>query len=730
MFIAVEALAAVYYCPRLVSRHAFALKSTALISQCHVPLCIVAHGLSTSDGFLALGRYLSVHSQTPAIFYSTQSQHVQVFNMDMHDQHLHEFTMDTFRQQRHQTLSAAINAMTAGVLRSLRPCSILELDTSLTMMNQTQGIVSQIDALLQSAAPAPGDILAIRLGARPRSFTNGYSDAKEHHAPPVLNAYPLFSPSRYYAPRGIPDEIIRADRQGKGSNSPELIRLSVPKQDDIGVVQSVIDGLPDVALSVVDDVGPITHDAIVNGLVVPSGTFHPYNQRATFHRYGATWAMFLPVCVDPIASDVLRSYIAQAIFPLLGLHVALVAPLFSANASTRLSAPANTPSWLAIVSYLVTWNQDMEALCLANTSHKDCRDAGTLLVKAYTDLEQAGHASADDVSAAKAWVDALEQAGYEMPQPTHDVQANSVKILSPPRPSTHNIHAAVHVNWGKSWKGVVPLWHAMHAAEFRQVTYHVQRRADAADPSPIPSIYPEISFALDDPPEVTSGYLAYESAIQSWAVHDQTTDAMLWMHEDAFVRSEFLSDWLTKSSTCVAMGEHSQLPVNVSQWENFWWKPWPQDHRTQLAAKHFMELGLSRISRPRCFGHDLGTGLPFGHADIVAMRTVCANSTIQQTRLFDLLQAASDAGLFMEIGWPASIRCAFPADKIHEYKLYTRFDRRRNSAELAWDEFTKEGHDSYHPVKFSPNILTRLRMRDHSWDRQRRLSTAVPDPFR
>lgn len=79
----------------------------------------------------------------------------------------------------------------------------------------------------------------------------------------------------------------------------------------------------------------------------------------------------------------------------------------------------------------------------------------------------------------------------------------------------------------------------MHGAEFRQVTYHIHRRPDASDPSPMASIYRHNSFLTDERPGFTSGYVAHEIAIQAWAVHDASTGALLWMHEYAFDRGEF-----------------------------------------------------------------------------------------------------------------------------------------------------------------------------------------------
>lgn len=88
---------------------------------------------------------------------------------------------------------------------------------------------------------------------------------------------------------------------------------------------------------------------------------------------------------------------------------------------------------------------------------------------------------------------------------------------------------------------------------------------------------------------------------------------------------------------------------------------------------------------------------------------------MQQTRALQLVQAASDAGLFHEIGWPSSLRCAFSIELIHGYRLNTRFDHLRNDNQTTWLHFIQNMHDAYHPIKISPSILTRLRMREMAW---------------
>lgn len=679
--------------------------------KCLVPVCIVARGPSDSEGFTALFTYAAAHPRVPVLFHSGRffddTNGLKVFNVESEDTRASIIRSLLEARNHDASIEATMNQMHAVAISHLKACSVFELDTRLSLVGHGDVLTKLGNSTWQ-------------LGVRPRG-RDGTSADRATAAPnlPFVNAHTLFSPAVYYAPRGMPEELISDDQRGEGSNAPELIHVAIATPSAVVVIQSTIDGTPDVEPRF--KVGqPINHRPIIDGIIIPSSIFHACDRRATLHTYDGMWALFSPADVDANAGDILRGYVAQAIFPIIGRHSALVSPVVegtrSAHATSNKADGLNPDrahfAWLPVLNYLASWSRDMQALCRGHATNtrdnpKDCQDAGTLLVRAYQDLVRVGHVSCNCLAAAKEWVRILRHSGYAMPKALVD---ESLKILSPPRPRQHSIHAAVHINWGNEWQGVVPLWHAMHAAEFKQVTYHLQRRPTLEDPSPLSSIYPHISFVLDDLAGVTSGYLAYESAIQAWGVHDLSTDAMLWTHEDAFVRGAFLSRWLAHSSTCVATGSVNYLPSKLSAWQSFWWRPWPQQKRTQIAARQF----AGRIASPRCFG--AGYGLPFGHADIVAVRTDCERHKLQ--RLFALLEAASDAELFMEIGWPASLRCAFPPDDVYEYNLYTRFDQRRNDPVGVWRAFLQNMHDAYHPVKLSPNLLTRLKMRDEGWREQ------------
>lgn len=95
--------------------------------------------------------------------------------------------------------------------------------------------------------------------------------SEKHDLLPVINAYPLFSPTHYYAPRGYPADRVREDQRGEGDNAPELVRANLTSADDVIVIQSSIDGVPD-AFDNVYMPWRLHHDPYLSAVIIPSGT--------------------------------------------------------------------------------------------------------------------------------------------------------------------------------------------------------------------------------------------------------------------------------------------------------------------------------------------------------------------------------------------------------------------------------------------------------------------------
>jgi len=686
--------------------------------NCSVPTSIVAHGVAANDavGVLRLEQYLAKHETIPALLVLQHSNgHVptaRAYNFGQETQRIEGLIRNELSRTRGD-LNAALNAMHAFAVGRVRACSIWEVSTNLTLVSD-ESVTTQIARSLRPSDPVGSVSTPFHLGVRPRG-TSGPDDAT--FLVPVVNAHTLFSPSTYYAPRGYPADLLHDDERGRGPNAPELVRIGLNASESesaIAVVQSIIDGAPDTAgryAPARDE--PIEHTSFFLAIVLPQGVFHPYNRLATLHRYDALWALFTPGSFHTSVSDVPRGYVAQAIFPIIGRHLAIAKPLVSRENDARVDeGPQELTPIAPLVARLAKWSLIARDECKQDPRTRDCSDAGTLLVAAYTDLANFALCEKQDAADALLWISKLRSSGYKFPVPAlGNVPPYQISLRRPP---TLNVHAAVQVNWGNHWRGVVPLWHAMHAAGFKQVTYHVQGRPDTSHPTQSAGIYPRITHSLDDPPGITSGYLGFQSAIQAWSVHDRSTEALLVNQDDAFTDLSFLAGWLKQTSSCVAAsGDHTYLPFDVTEWASKHWY-WAKTTRAQTAGKHFLDLVADRGETLKCVGREFAeAGFAHGQSDVVAIRTRC-NGT-EPRLLFDLLQAASDAGLFLEIGWPACIRCAFQPQSITGYRLYTRWDAQRNNASAYSAQYAKHTHDVYHPLKLTSALMTRLSMRDDGW---------------
>jgi hypothetical protein len=213
------------------------------------------------------------------------------------------------------------------------------------------------------------------------------------------------------------------------------------------------------------------------------------------------------------------------------------------------------------------------------------------------------------------------------------------------------VHVAVHLNAGNAFAGLIPIWHAIHAAQFKQVTYHVARNTNAKDPRPFAGVYPDTTYFMENLPRTSSGYRAYETAVQAWKVHDTTTAAMLWTNEDAFITDAFIEKWLGNTSACAMMAGHnpnftSTLPSEVSAWNSTTWWVWATQLRSQLAATRF--LAKAAGTKKPCMGQDFATdNFTRNQADVFGNRTKCKAST--PGLYFEYLQTAAESDLFLEI---------------------------------------------------------------------------------
>ena len=129
----------------------------------------------------------------------------------------------------------------------------------------------------------------------------------------VLNPYPIMGANVFPVwPRGFPLERIVSN----SSSSSRPIPTSVVEVDSaaVGIIQSLANHDPDVD-AIYRLTMPLPFDFPRRGntspLMVPIGSYAPYNAQATLHKYSSLWSLLLPVTVHGRVSDIWRGYFAQ-----------------------------------------------------------------------------------------------------------------------------------------------------------------------------------------------------------------------------------------------------------------------------------------------------------------------------------------------------------------------------------------------------------------------------------
>ena len=123
-----------------------------------------------------------------------------------------------------------------------------------------------------------------------------------------INPYIYFS-DQYIWPRGYPIELIENDREMHGKSSQNFTYTSVSK---IGVIQGLANGAPDVdALYrlIYSNSGEFKFNE-QDPLLIPNGTFAPFNSQVTTWNIELLPLMYLPHTCTFRMTDIWRSFIA------------------------------------------------------------------------------------------------------------------------------------------------------------------------------------------------------------------------------------------------------------------------------------------------------------------------------------------------------------------------------------------------------------------------------------
>lgn len=133
---------------------------------------------------------------------------------------------------------------------------------------------------------------------------------------PFVNIYPFFT-ERFIWPRGLPLHRVR-----EGADSIDA------SADGLMVLQAVADGDPDVD-AVYRLTAPDTSDVMFDHappLIIPAGTWTPFNSQATTWPIELLPLMYLPSTCSFRMTDIWRSYIAQRLMPGLGATLVITGP--------------------------------------------------------------------------------------------------------------------------------------------------------------------------------------------------------------------------------------------------------------------------------------------------------------------------------------------------------------------------------------------------------------------
>lgn len=249
-------------------------------------------------------------------------------------------------------------------------------------------------------------------------------------------------------PRGLPlrhiykeDCVHQAQRTNYGF---ERLQTS-----EIGVCQSLANHDPDVdALYRLTQ--PNTHFDFIQGskypLKIPFNKMTPYNAQATLFTPRAFWSLMLPISVHGRVSDIWRSYIAQAIFRYMDLHVLFTSPVVSQNRNPHdylqdfhSELPLYEKSEQLIFYLLHEMESDLH-LEEKNRANKSKQDQLTLFVELYRALYSRGYVEAEDVSLAIAWAELLRSLDM----------AESISLFDTARDTKYQLFMPTHYKAMKS----------------------------------------------------------------------------------------------------------------------------------------------------------------------------------------------------------------------------------------------------------------------------------------
>ena len=222
---------------------------------------------------------------------------------------------------------------------------------------------------------------------------------------PSFNPYPVMgAPSSPCWPRGLPLEHIKY----AGLNRSSLYESRVPTAS-IGVVQSLANHDPDIdAIFSLTQPIPFDFPGGRRPLLVPDGTYAPYNAQATLHLYSALWTLLLPVTVHGRVSDIWRGYIAQRLARDIGMKFVFAPPIVRQD--------RNSHNYLAdFDSEGPLYKRASKLLTQLDEWKPKAQSLVGRIEELWVYLYEHGYLAKEDIVLVQAWLHSLLAAGYQVP---------------------------------------------------------------------------------------------------------------------------------------------------------------------------------------------------------------------------------------------------------------------------------------------------------------------------
>ncbi|CAF2136972.1 unnamed protein product [Rotaria magnacalcarata] len=225
----------------------------------------------------------------------------------------------------------------------------------------------------------------------------------------LLNPYSILEDNEYPKyPRGFPGQLMKNSTL---SARNEVVLSGVWPAKWIGIVQCLASNDSDVYSSYRlprPSNSQLKYLQKDRKLIVPRGTFSPYNTHATLHLRSALWTLLLPIGVDPHVSDIWRSYAMQRLMWDSGLQVSFAGSYVTRRRNTHsLSQDMNAKHDLdlqteKLIEFLSDWSASSDSLVKR-------------VEELYIALYERGFLESVDVELVQLWLFELIQNGYVFP---------------------------------------------------------------------------------------------------------------------------------------------------------------------------------------------------------------------------------------------------------------------------------------------------------------------------